>query len=204
MARQRIVITGIGGLCALGTDVPAIWQRDARRPLGASARSRRFTLHDLKVRIGAEIKQLPDARHRPQAARDDGPFQPAGGASRRGEALRAAGLSIVDAAEQPTASARSSAPASTAPRPSTTDYRQVFRRRARRASASSPCRKIMPGAPAGQVSMAYRPARPGLRRHLGLRLVQPRLRRGRRPDCGSAAPTSCWPAAPTRRWSSAC
>ncbi|RFC69212.1 MULTISPECIES: beta-ketoacyl-[acyl-carrier-protein] synthase family protein [Mesorhizobium] len=59
MSRQRIVITGLGGLCALGTNVADIW--DALRA-GRSAIGTLSTplLRDAKTRIGAEIKQLPE------------------------------------------------------------------------------------------------------------------------------------------------
>ena len=59
MERRRIVITGMGGLCGLGNDVPSIWQamregRSAIGPLGSEQ------LADLKVSTGCELKQLPD------------------------------------------------------------------------------------------------------------------------------------------------
>jgi nodulation protein E len=57
--QKRVVITGIGGLCGLGTNAPAIWDemragRSAIGPIGNSE------LYDLKVRVGCEIKRLPD------------------------------------------------------------------------------------------------------------------------------------------------
>jgi nodulation protein E len=57
--RQRIVVTGIGGLCGLGNDAPSIWKtmregRSAIGPLGGE------TLKDVKIAIGSEIKQLPE------------------------------------------------------------------------------------------------------------------------------------------------
>lgn len=57
MTRQRIVITGLGGLCALGTDVASIWQamRDGRSAIGEISSPHL----DDKVRIGAQIKTLP-------------------------------------------------------------------------------------------------------------------------------------------------
>lgn len=57
--RKRVVITGLGGLCGLGADAAAI--RDAMRA-GRSAIGpiTNSPLHDLKVRVGCEIKQLPD------------------------------------------------------------------------------------------------------------------------------------------------
>ena len=57
--RPRIVITGLGGICALGNDVPAMWQamREGRSGIGPITTT---PLHDLKVGCGAEIAQLPD------------------------------------------------------------------------------------------------------------------------------------------------
>lgn len=57
--RPRIVITGVGGICALGTNAPDIWEamRQGRSGIGAITN---VPLHDLKVGIGAEIKQLPE------------------------------------------------------------------------------------------------------------------------------------------------
>ncbi|TIR35237.1 MAG: beta-ketoacyl-[acyl-carrier-protein] synthase family protein [Mesorhizobium sp.] len=56
---KRVVITGIGGICGLGTNAPAIWaeMRDGRSAIGPIVNSE---LHDLKVRVGCEIKTLPD------------------------------------------------------------------------------------------------------------------------------------------------
>ena len=57
--RQRIVVTGIGGLCGLGNDAPSIWQamREGRSAIGQLSGE---TLTDIKVKIGSEIKTLPD------------------------------------------------------------------------------------------------------------------------------------------------
>ncbi|MGC4024214.1 MAG: beta-ketoacyl-[acyl-carrier-protein] synthase family protein [Mesorhizobium sp.] len=59
MSRQRIVITGLGGLCALGTNVADIWDamRSGRSAIGTLSTP---LLRDAKTNIGAEIKQLPD------------------------------------------------------------------------------------------------------------------------------------------------
>ncbi|RWC05955.1 MAG: beta-ACP synthase, partial [Mesorhizobium sp.] len=56
---KRVVITGIGGLCGLGTNVPAIWgeMRSGRSAIGPIVNSE---LHDLKIRVGCEIRTLPD------------------------------------------------------------------------------------------------------------------------------------------------
>jgi nodulation protein E len=58
VTRQRIVITGLGGLCALGTDIPSIWQgmRDGRSAIGPISSPHL----DDKVRVGAQIKTLPE------------------------------------------------------------------------------------------------------------------------------------------------
>ncbi len=57
--RKRVVITGLGGICGLGNDVASIWNemRAGRSAIGPLVNNE---LHDLKVRIGAEIKALPD------------------------------------------------------------------------------------------------------------------------------------------------
>ncbi|WP_048647298.1 beta-ketoacyl-[acyl-carrier-protein] synthase family protein [Nitratireductor soli] len=59
MPTPRIVITGLGGICALGTDAPSIWSgmRQGRQAIGPITIT---ALHELKARIGAEIKELPD------------------------------------------------------------------------------------------------------------------------------------------------
>ena len=56
---RRVVITGLGGLCGLGTDVASIWSemREGRSAIGPIVNSE---LHELRVRIGAEIKALPE------------------------------------------------------------------------------------------------------------------------------------------------
>lgn len=55
----RIVITGLGGICALGTDASSIWQAmcEGRSGIGPIEH---VDLHEVKTRIGAEIKALPD------------------------------------------------------------------------------------------------------------------------------------------------
>ena len=59
MARQRIVITGLGGVCALGNNVSEIWSamREGRSAIGPLTHTH---LDDLRVKIGAEIKDLPE------------------------------------------------------------------------------------------------------------------------------------------------
>ena len=57
--QKRVVITGIGGICGLGNDVPAMWDamRAGRSAIGPIDNP---SLHDLKVKTGCEIKELPD------------------------------------------------------------------------------------------------------------------------------------------------
>ncbi|PBB70945.1 beta-ACP synthase [Mesorhizobium sp. WSM4308] len=55
---RRVVITGVGGLCGLGTDAASMWKemREGRSAIGPIANSE---LHDLEGMTGAEIKALP-------------------------------------------------------------------------------------------------------------------------------------------------
>ena len=57
--KKRVVITGIGGICGLGNDVPTMWDamRAGRSAIGPIDNP---SLHDLKVKVGCEIKELPD------------------------------------------------------------------------------------------------------------------------------------------------
>jgi nodulation protein E len=56
---KRVVITGLGGICGLGTNAAAIWgeMRAGRSAIGAIEND---NLHEIKVRTGCEIKALPD------------------------------------------------------------------------------------------------------------------------------------------------
>nr|P06231.1 RecName: Full=Nodulation protein E; AltName: Full=Host-specificity of nodulation protein B [Sinorhizobium meliloti]AAA26289.1 host-specificity of modulation protein B [Sinorhizobium meliloti] len=56
---RRVVITGMGGLCGLGTDTTSIWKWSARRR-SAIGPVLNTELHGLKGIVGAEIKALPD------------------------------------------------------------------------------------------------------------------------------------------------
>src|SRR5262245_27307580 len=59
MARPRIVITGLGGICALGNDAASVWEamKAGRSAIGELTT---LPLEGLKIRTGAEIKQLPE------------------------------------------------------------------------------------------------------------------------------------------------
>lgn len=59
MSRPRIVVTGLGGLCSLGTDAASIWSAMKEGVVGIGPITT-VPLRDLKVTIGAEIKILPE------------------------------------------------------------------------------------------------------------------------------------------------
>ena len=65
MSHKRIVITGIGGLCSLGTDVPAIWKSMVNGVVGVGEIVD-APLHDVKTRIGSAIPVLPPHEIDPQ------------------------------------------------------------------------------------------------------------------------------------------
>jgi nodulation protein E len=97
MQRRRIVITGIGGLCSLGTNAAAIWEamREGRSGIGPLTT---VPLEDLKNTIGAEIKELPhhDIDRKQVATMDRFALLAAIAA---GEAMKSAGLTIGEAQE---------------------------------------------------------------------------------------------------------
>jgi nodulation protein E len=150
MSRRRIVITGIGGLCGMGTDAGQIWtaMREGRSAIGPLSLD--FP-GELKVRIGAEVGELPPhGIDRKQVATMDRFSLLATIAA--GEAVRQSGvdLSVSDGT-------RIGAVVGTGIFGATTNddsYREIFREnRNRVATLTIP--KIMPGAPAGQLSMAF-------------------------------------------------
>ena len=57
--RQRIVITGIGGLCGLGNDAASIWRamRDGRSAIGTLSGE---LTEGMKIKTGCAIDALPD------------------------------------------------------------------------------------------------------------------------------------------------
>ena len=59
MRRQRIVITGLGGICGLGVNTASIWEamRTGRSAIGEITTT---PLYELKIRTGAEVRQLPE------------------------------------------------------------------------------------------------------------------------------------------------
>ncbi|OCW57458.1 beta-ketoacyl-[acyl-carrier-protein] synthase family protein [Hoeflea olei] len=58
MTRKRVVITGIGGLCALGGDADTIWSGMKQGRNGCGPLS--FETRDLKIGVGCEITGYPD------------------------------------------------------------------------------------------------------------------------------------------------
>lgn len=150
MASPRIVITGMGGLCALGTDVPAIWG-SMRAGLSGIGEITTTPLHELKVRIGAEIKQLPEhgLDRKRLVTMDRFSLLAVIAAS---EAIRQAGITI-----DQTNTARVGAVVGTGiygGKTAEDNYRAIFIEGRPRVDVFTVPR-IMPGAPAGQVSMVH-------------------------------------------------
>jgi nodulation protein E len=150
MTRKRIVITGIGGLCSLGVSAPEIWasMRAGRSGIGEITNA---PLYELKVRIGAEIKNLPESvLDRKRTVTMDRFSLLAALAA--GEAIRNARLDVAEAD-----GSRIGAVVGTGIYGAETaevNYRAVLLEGRSRAEIFT-VPKIMPGAPAGQVSMVY-------------------------------------------------
>ena len=150
MSRQRIVITGIGGLCALGNSAPAIWDgmRNGRSAIGLLERPR---MAELKVRIGAEIGELPahGLDRRQVSTMDRFSLLAAIAAS---EAIGQAGLEVTEKN-----SGRIGAIVGTGIFGTETvddGYLMIYRDNKPRVPILT-IPKIMPGAPAAQVSMVF-------------------------------------------------
>ncbi len=171
---------GIGGLCALGTDAASIWEamRAGRSAIGPITTA---PLHELQGPDRRRDQAAAGPRHRPHAPGDDGPLQPA---RRRSPPARrcASPASSVDARRIPT---RIGAVVGTGIFGAET-VDDNYRGAARRGTDAAPAVFTVPRDHAQRAGRPGQhglwPARPGVRRHLGLRLVQPRLRRGGRPD----------------------
>lgn len=150
MAAPRIVITGLGGICGLGNDAGSIWQgmREGRSAIGPVEHA---NLYEVKVKIGGEIKALPDhGIDRKRLATMDRYSLLA--AISAGEAISQAGLTIDE---------------ETAPRTGAVvgvgvcgwhaieeNYRAILLEGKSRAGIFTVPR-VMPGAAAGQVSMVH-------------------------------------------------
>ncbi|HHZ10974.1 MAG TPA: beta-ketoacyl-[acyl-carrier-protein] synthase family protein [Rhizobiales bacterium] len=149
MARQRIVITGIGGLCSLGTNAAEIWtaMREGRTGIGAISNEH---LHEMGGRLGAEIKTLPEhgLDRRRLITMDRFSLLAVIAAT---EALKESRLDLSDVELS-----RVGAVVGTGIFGSETveeNFRVLLLENKRPNVFSVP--KIMPGAPAGQVSMQY-------------------------------------------------
>ncbi len=146
--RQRIVITGMGGLGGLGNDVPSIWRamREGRSAIGPLSSE---LLSDMKIKTGCEIRQLPDHGIDRRRTVSMDRFSLLAVIAAR-EALAQSGLSVDD-----TNTGRIGAVVGVGVFGShTTDenYRKLLVEQKPRAEIFA-VPKIMPGAAAGQVSM---------------------------------------------------
>jgi nodulation protein E len=146
--KRRVVITGLGGICGLGTDVAGIWN-EMRAGRSAIRLMENEHLHDIKVRTGAEIRALPDhGLDRKQVVTMDRFSLLAAIAAR--EAARQAGLEIDEAA-----SLRRGAVVGVGVcgwEAIEENYRAILVEGRNRAGIFT-VPKVMPGAAAGQVSM---------------------------------------------------
>lgn len=148
MTRHRIVITGIGGLCGLGTDAPAIWgaMRAGRSAIGPIVNP---ALHDIKTRVGCEIGELPEhGIDRKQLVSMDRFSLLAVIAAR--EAMRQAGLTSNDANTYRMGTVVGVGVCGW--ETIEENYRAILIEKKNRAGIFS-VPKVMPGAAAGQVSM---------------------------------------------------
>lgn len=146
--RKRVVITGLGGICGLGSDAPAIWDglRSGRSAIGEITT---HALHNLKVRVGGEVKTLPEhgIPHRQMVSMDR--FSLLAVIAAR-EAMRQSGLALDEAA-----SLRSGVVVGVGIcgwEAIEENYRALLLEGKQRAGIFT-VPKVMPGAPAGQVSM---------------------------------------------------
>ncbi len=149
MAAPRVVVTGLGGICGLGTDSDAIWaaMREGRSAIGPLRTDWRA---ELKVTIGAAIAELPPhGIDRKQIVTMDRFSLLAVIAAQ--EALRRSGLDV--AAMDPLRLGAIVGTGIFGAETSDDGYWQVFAEGKSRIGIFSVPR-IMPGAPAGQVSMA--------------------------------------------------
>ncbi|TDI55058.1 MAG: hypothetical protein E2O93_08235, partial [Alphaproteobacteria bacterium] len=91
VSRQRVVITGLGGLCAIGTDADSIWQSmcAGRCGLGPLTIDRR----DLRTNIGGEIGAIAEDGIDPRRRVTMGRFSVLAVLA-AGEALAASGLDL--------------------------------------------------------------------------------------------------------------
>nr|WP_295461579.1 beta-ketoacyl-[acyl-carrier-protein] synthase family protein [Mesorhizobium sp.] len=150
MSRPRIVITGLGGLCPIGTDTAAIWKAMQAGQSGIGPLET-VSLYDLKIRSGGEIKQMPahDIDRKRLVTMDRFSLLAVLAA---GQAIAQAGLHV-----EPGRADRIGAVVGTGIcgwEAIEENYRSVFLEGKTRAGIFTVPR-VMPGAPAGQVSIQY-------------------------------------------------
>ena len=149
MTGRRIVITGLGGVSAIGASADQIWQamREGRCGLGPLTFERR----DLRTNIGGELGDID------LSAIDERARQAMGGFSvlavlAAGQAIRAAGLDL--AAEDPARMGAAVGVAIWGADAVDQSYSDIFLDGKKRAHILTVPR-AMPSAPAGQISMQY-------------------------------------------------
>jgi len=149
MTGRRIVITGLGGVSAIGASADQIWQamREGRCGLGPLTFERR----DLRTNIGGELGDID------LSAIDERARQAMGGFSvlavlAAGQAIRAAGLDL--AAEDPARMGAAVGVAVWGADAVDQSYSDIFLDGKKRAHILTVPR-AMPSAPAGQISMQY-------------------------------------------------
>lgn len=150
MSRPRIVITGLGGLCSLGTDAASIWTAMKQGVVGIGPITT-VPMRDLKVTIGAEIKALPDhgIDHRQMTTMDRFSLLAAIAA---GEAIRQSGLEVT--AQNATRIGAVVGTGVCGWEAIEENYRALLLENKPRAGIFTVPR-VMPGAPAGQVSLVH-------------------------------------------------
>lgn len=149
MKRHRVVVTGLGGLSCIGTSAPDIWKamRAGQCGLGPIVHE---PLHDLKIGVGGEIATLPDHDLDKRALMTMARFSLLSVLAAR-EAWAQSGLEAQTVkAERAGASIGVAVYGADALE---TSYRDIFLEGKRRANVFTVPR-VMPGAAAGQVSMA--------------------------------------------------
>ncbi|WP_187969771.1 beta-ketoacyl-[acyl-carrier-protein] synthase family protein [Aquibium microcysteis] len=150
MSRPRIVITGLGGLCSLGTDAASIWTAMKQGVVGIGPITT-VPMRDLKVTIGAEIKALPyhGIDHRQMTTMDRFSLLAAIAA---GEAIRQSGLEVT--AQNATRIGAVVGTGVCGWEAIEENYRALLLENKPRAGIFTVPR-VMPGAPAGQVSLVH-------------------------------------------------
>ena len=149
MTGQRVVITGLGGLCAIGSDADSIWQSmcEGRCGLGPLTIDRR----DLKTNIGGEIGAIEDSAIDPRRRATMGRFSVLAVLA-AGEALAASGVDLSTA--DPARIGAAIGVAVWGADAVDESYQDVFLEGKKRTNIFTVPR-AMPSAPAGQVSMQY-------------------------------------------------